>query len=264
MRCPYCTSEIADEALACPHCTRDLYLFKPLLERIARLEAQVAQTTTDTALHARIADLEARLEQAEPARAPAAPASGGARLRLLAVALLGTVLLALLAHWLMLFVYDARPLLLRIATLAIPVPFGFLLGMRRVVDWRGALACAALTATLAVLAMLSLTAWIDRVPVLPEGARDVRETVEYVAGIGLAFVTGHLLGSLLAGGPAGGRPPLRAAVLLSRVLVPGESGEAGIQSASEAIDRLIKMATTVATAGAALYSGVRSLLDVIQ
>ena len=34
MRCPYCVSDIADEALACPNCTRDLYLFKPLLERI--------------------------------------------------------------------------------------------------------------------------------------------------------------------------------------------------------------------------------------
>jgi hypothetical protein len=30
MRCPYCISEIDDAALACPHCARDLYLFKPL------------------------------------------------------------------------------------------------------------------------------------------------------------------------------------------------------------------------------------------
>ena len=56
MRCPYCVSEIADEALVCPVCKRDLYLFKPLLERIEQLEKQVADKD---ALAARVALLEA-------------------------------------------------------------------------------------------------------------------------------------------------------------------------------------------------------------
>ena len=43
MRCPYRVSEIADEALTCPRCARDLYLFKPLLEKIGQLEKAVAE-----------------------------------------------------------------------------------------------------------------------------------------------------------------------------------------------------------------------------
>ena len=42
MHCPYCVSDINDEAVVCPVCRRDLYLFKPLLARIEALEKQVA------------------------------------------------------------------------------------------------------------------------------------------------------------------------------------------------------------------------------
>ena len=41
MHCPDCTSEISDAALVCPVCTRDLYLFKPLLQKIDALEKQL-------------------------------------------------------------------------------------------------------------------------------------------------------------------------------------------------------------------------------
>ena len=42
MHCPYCVSDINDGAVVCPICRRDLYLFKPLLERIDVLEKQLA------------------------------------------------------------------------------------------------------------------------------------------------------------------------------------------------------------------------------
>ncbi len=67
MRCPYCASQIDDAALACPHCTRDLYLFRPLL---ARIEAEAAAIAS---LSARLEDLGVRIVGA---RADAAPADG--------------------------------------------------------------------------------------------------------------------------------------------------------------------------------------------
>ena len=42
MHCPYCVSKISEQALVCPVCRRDLYLFKSLLERIESLEQRVA------------------------------------------------------------------------------------------------------------------------------------------------------------------------------------------------------------------------------
>ena len=82
MRCPYCISEIDDLALACPHCARDLYLFKPLLEKITQLEKAVA-----AGAETRIAALEAEvaaLKQATAERGPGAARRrerGGGRFR---------------------------------------------------------------------------------------------------------------------------------------------------------------------------------------
>ena len=61
MKCPYCLSLVEDEAVVCKVCTRDLYLFKPMLEKIRTLEEKVkTQQSQDELLH-RIAELEAKL-----------------------------------------------------------------------------------------------------------------------------------------------------------------------------------------------------------
>ena len=63
MHCPYCTSDINDAALVCPICSRDLYLFKPLLQRIAEFEklAEAGKGERIQALEARVKELEAEL-----------------------------------------------------------------------------------------------------------------------------------------------------------------------------------------------------------
>jgi hypothetical protein len=75
VRCPYCVSEIADEALACPRCTRDLYLFKPLLAKIDELEKAVAVAG---AAAERIAALEAEVAALKGGTAGTAPAGATA------------------------------------------------------------------------------------------------------------------------------------------------------------------------------------------
>ena len=132
MRCPYCVSEIADQALACPHCAHDIYLLKPLQEKIERLEKSVAEHEKSAAA---LAD-EVAVLRAERAAPPAAATSdapkedaagGGGYTAALFQALIPALILLLAAHWVMLFMLDVKPLYLRIATILIPMPFGFLL-----------------------------------------------------------------------------------------------------------------------------------------
>jgi len=264
MRCPYCISEIDDLALACPHCARDLYLFKPLLEKINQLEKAVA-----AGAETRIAALEAEVAALKQATASAAPVQNtvesgeaeGARPDY-ALALLKTLLpafaLLVAAHGVLLFVFDVKPLILRVATLLIPMPFGFLLASHFAGRFWKSTGAGFVVALAAVWAMLAVTATIDKVPVLPQDARDLRETAEYVLGIGLAFAAGVMVGEFLPAFKEKGSPPHRVLLLVARAVTPDEDGKLGIEKAGKKIDKLMKVAAPAATAAASLYAGIKS------
>lgn len=63
MQCPYCQSSIPDSALSCSFCTKDLYLFKPLLQKIASLEEFSVPKQALAELEQKVARLEQLLEQ---------------------------------------------------------------------------------------------------------------------------------------------------------------------------------------------------------
>ena len=274
MRCPYCVSEIADEALACPRCTRDLYLFKPLLEKISQLEKTVAEQAKAAAgnSEARIAALEQELAALRAERAaavpvaaeeplPEAPAAGSpGYAAALAQSLIPALLLLVLAHGLMLFVYDVKPLYLRVATILIPVPFGFLLAARFPNEFRKSALAAAALAFAGVLAMLTVTAVIDKVPLLPQDLRDWRETLEYVLSIALAFVTGLLLGEYHARRRLAELRTNRMVLLLARAFVPNEEGKLGIEKAVKKLTKLQEAVMPAATGAASVYAGIKAFL----
>jgi hypothetical protein len=266
MRCPYCVSEIADQALACPHCAHDIYLFKPLQEKIELLERSVAQhEQSAAALADEVAAL--RAARAEAAQAPAAqaaqadePGPGAGFVGALFQALIPVLLLLLAAHWVMLFLFDVKPLYLRLATIFIPVPFAALLAMHHPGRLRPAAGAGFGLAFLAVLGMLAITAAIDKVPVLPQDARDWRETLEYVLSIGLAFFTGLLIGEFRAHQKLAELRSNRVALLLARAFVPNEEGKLGIEKAVKKLTKLQEAVTPVATGAASVYAGVKAYL----
>jgi len=182
-RCPYCTASVSPQALVCQTCRRDFYLFKPLQARIEALESSLAQAqTVALADQQRIAELQARLDWAAAHPGLGAPDGIATQARSYWVSLLLSLLPALLllvaAHAVLLFVYDLKPLYLRIASVLIPLPFGVALLLwhpRRMT--RSAL-CGFGKAALAVLAMLQVTAMIDKVPLLPQDLRELREVLE--------------------------------------------------------------------------------------
>lgn len=278
MHCPYCTSEINDAAFVCPVCTRDLYLFKPLLQKIEGLEQQVREATAaeNKALVERVARLEAELESLRSA-APTAPSANGAGteaaepqgLHSSARSYAGSVLmtlgvtlvLLLAAHALIVMVYDLKPIYLRVASLLIPLPFGVALYVwhpRRMV-LSGALAIV--TACLAVWGMSAVTGYVDKVPVLPQDVRDWRELIEYAASIALSAVTGLLLGKLRAVRTTSPRrQPSRLVLFLAQLFTTHEDGELGLQKMIARITKLVATLTPVVSAGMSVYAGIRAFI----
>lgn len=263
MRCPYCTSEVPDEALVCAYCARDLYLVRSLREKIEQLEnAASGQPAADSpGPDARIGELEKQLADLREQQAAAVPAAADAGYRAALVKdLVLTLVLLVAAHGLLLFVYDVRPLYLRIATIVLPMPFGLLLAMKHPGRGTASAVGGFVMAAAAVFAMLFVTATIDKVPVLPQDLRDAREVLEYVVSIGLAFLTGLLAGGLLAASRAKDSQPHRVVLILSRAVVADEKGEYGIEKAAKRIETIIKVTTPAATCAAAIYSGIKAFL----
>lgn len=192
MKCPYCQSVVADEVLACPHCTKDLYLFRPMIEKVAELELQLGSIPERQALLERIGNLESLLaEQASEAnRKPKVFVS----LKALLVFIVLPLLVLLLGHGLITFVYDTKLLYLRLLSLGVPALFGYILmntAPRKLAPW---IIISTFMAMIAVLGMSYTTHLVDGTPVLPRNSFEWREFFEYGVSISSSFWAGMILG----------------------------------------------------------------------
>ena len=115
------------------------------------------------------------------------------------------VVLILLAHYLIVVMFDLNTLVLRLATLTIPFVFGFILYRQARHGPVWALLLGAGIGVVSVIGMLSSVALVDTAPIIPSARREWQEAIEYLAGIALATVAGNLLAratqSMMASGP---------------------------------------------------------------
>lgn len=259
MKCPYCTSDVSDEAKACPHCARDLYLIRQLLEKVAVLEAQVKALTVETVK----AGAEPACVLPEPA-ATASNAEAGAAGKMRDWALYLGLPLALLlaAHGLITVVYDLNNLYLRLASLLIPLPFGFLLMLRGRHAFGVALFAAFGMALLAVFGMSGVTAAVDRVPLMPQSMREWREFIEYAASVGLSYVTGMVLGEMLRHHIWTEREEAVRSLArkVARLVSSGQQNVDKIESMAKKLNDLGGSLTAAATTAASVYMGLQGVI----
>ncbi|NDF43890.1 MAG: hypothetical protein EB137_04855 [Actinobacteria bacterium] len=192
MKCPYCLSDIDSEAYVCKVCTKDLYLFKPLIQKVSDLEEKLSNVSDREVLESRISELQEEFIYKKELEAEGIV---GILLKISKFLFL-PLLILLMAHAVIIVVYDLKLIYLRLASILIPMPFAFFLFQKKknpVFPWfLGSLVLAFIT----VIGMSAITSLVDKTPVMPQSMIEWKEFIEYSLSITFSFLTGILLGTI--------------------------------------------------------------------
>ena len=182
-------------AVVCKTCGRDLYLFKPMMARIAELESRIDELSSRQTISEQADELvERTAEVFSKNRANIANFAGD-----VARFLLAPLVLLLIAHALITVVYDLNVVYLRLISMVLPLPFGFWLFRdepRTLLPW---FVGTAFLAVASVIGMSAIIGLVDHTPVLPRNAFEWREVLEYSASIAFSFLTGMLISRVTGG-----------------------------------------------------------------
>ena len=260
MNCPYCQSEVHPDAVVCKACQRDFYLVKPMMEKIAALEKQLAEAPDITPQLARIAQLEQQLAEGKTTTPQPAQTVGGPLADIMAYLVL-PLLLLLAAHALITVVFDLNILYLRVVSIVLPMPFGYLLfrkHARRMIPWFLGVVALALAS---VIGMSGITSLVDGTPVMPQNNFEWREVIEYSASIAFSFLTGMLLGTVALVASSGADQPKGPLVrtlsfLLDDGKVSPEKLHAHMKKLQEYGGTIVALGTTVFS----IYTGLKHFI----
>ncbi len=259
MNCPYCLSEVSEEAHVCKTCSRDLYLFKPMMTKIASLEGQLASAPSQEVNELRIAELEYLLDEQNR---KLANRSLSTWIKDIALYLIVPLLLLLLAHWLIAIVYDTKMIYLRIISMILPLPFAYFLfkgHAHRLFPWFVGVVFLAIAS---VIGMSWITSLVDHSPVWPQNLFEWREVLEYSASIAFSFLTGMLLGGV-AYGSKQRRRQVGIINALIKIASTQSAGGVSMQSMHGLMKTLHEYGGTVVALGTtavSIYTGLKGMI----
>jgi hypothetical protein len=116
---------------------------------------------------------------------------------------LASVVLLLLAHYLIVMKLDTDPVYLRLCAIAIPAVCGFILFHRLRLGVGAAALLGLCVALVAVAGMTTIVGLVDGRWVLPSGKAEWQEAIEYIVTIALATVAGSLLARIASAAAPG-------------------------------------------------------------
>ena len=260
MNCPYCLSEVSEEAHVCKACSRDLYLFKPMMAKIANLEGQLAAIPSQEVYELRIAELEYLLGEQDRKLSNRSVFSW---IKDIAVYLLVPLLLLLLAHWLIAVVYDTKMIYLRIISMIVPFPFAYFLfkgHAHKLFPWFVGVVFLAITS---VIGMSWITSLVDHSPVWPQNLFEWKEVLEYSASIAFSFLTGMLLGGVAYASKRRARQAGIISALMKVASTHSADGNVSIQGILGLMKTLQEHGGTVVALGTtavSIYTGLKGII----
>lgn len=262
MKCPYCLTEVAEEALACPHCTKDLYLFKPMMQKVADMEIRLAQLPERQQLLERVVQLEGMLTDQALEHARVSD-SLGKSIKSICFFLILPLALLLLGHGLITIVYDTKLLYLRLLSIVVPALFGYALMVGRshkLLPW---FIMSSILAVLSVFGMSYVTHLVDGSPVIPQNTFEWREFFEYGVSIAASFFTGMVLGRAAY---IKHHPMIKTVIGRAYSAVMANAGKDGSDPAGafkvmKMLNDHISIVTALGSTALSIYTGLKSLLN---
>jgi hypothetical protein len=260
MNCPYCLSEVSEEAYVCKTCSRDLYLLKPMMSKVAALEEKLAAIPSPELYELRIAELENMVEEQHQKILKRSPIGW---ISDIALYLIVPLLLLLLAHWLIAVVYDTKMIYLRIISMVLPLPFAYALFNKhahKVMPWFIGVIFLAIAS---VIGMSWITSLVDNSPVWPQNLFEWKEVLEYSASIAFSFLTGMLLGGVAYAAKQRARRAGLASSMMKVAALNFQDGGASLKNVHGLMKTLQEYGGTIVALGTtavSIYTGLKGII----